>query len=123
RLERAAGRDAAAERAFRTGLARDPRGDRSDAIRLELASLLRDAGAVDAAWEVGRAMRFPLLAEGDRRRAARLLAELARARGDHVAELEWLARLRESSAGQEAVLVDVDVERAIAALPTATLLA
>jgi ABC-type branched-subunit amino acid transport system substrate-binding protein len=118
RLDRAAGRDADAEQALRAGLAGQPRGDQSDASRLELADLLRARGDSDAAWQEAQGIRVSDLDTDGRRRAERLLADLAHARGDTAGELLWLARLREDVGGDGAPAVDAEIARAFDALPT-----
>src|SRR5690606_34979685 len=81
RLERAAGDEAAAEEVLRSALVRQPRGDHAQAVRAELADVLLERGASAAAWDEARQVRLGLLAGGERARAARLVAELARAHG------------------------------------------
>jgi ABC-type branched-subunit amino acid transport system substrate-binding protein len=123
RLERDAGRTTEAEQHLRDVIERHPKGDRADSARLELAALLRAGGRRDAAWEQATQVRVEKLGDAERRGAERLLADLARERGDRAAEVEWLARLRASTddAGALAAL-DREIDVALAALPTDQLL-
>ncbi|HEY8493136.1 MAG TPA: ABC transporter substrate-binding protein, partial [Myxococcota bacterium] len=124
RLERALGDEAAAEEVLRSALARQPRGDHAQAVRAELADVLLARGASEAAWEEARRVRLGLLAGGERARAARLVAELARAHGDRRAEVEALAWLRDDPApGADTTPLDAEIGRALAELPTASVLA
>lgn len=122
RLERAAGDDAAAERALRAGLERQPRGDRSDLLRLELAALLESRGERDAAWQEMQRVRLGLLPDVERARAARRIADLARSRGDRRAEAEALARLHDELPAEDTASVDGELRLALAELPTPVLL-
>jgi ABC-type branched-subunit amino acid transport system substrate-binding protein len=122
RLERAAGDDAAAERALRDALVRQPRGDRVDAVRLELAELLESRGDRDAAWGEVQRVRLGLLPDAERARGARRIADLARARSDRRAEIDALARLRDELPADETAAVDAELRRALAELPTPVLL-
>jgi ABC-type branched-subunit amino acid transport system substrate-binding protein/tetratricopeptide (TPR) repeat protein len=122
RLERAAGDDAAAERALRDALVRQPRGDRVDAVRLELAELLEARGDRDAAWAEAQRVRLGLLPDAERARAARRIADLARAHGDRRAEIDALARLRDELPADDTAGVDAELRRALAELPTPVLL-
>jgi ABC-type branched-subunit amino acid transport system substrate-binding protein len=123
RLERNAGRPAEAERHLRDLIEQHPRADRADSARLELASLLAADGRRDEAWEQATHAHVESLGDAERRGGERLLADLARERGDRAAEVEWLARLRASTddAGARAA-IDRDLDAALAALSTAQLL-
>jgi ABC-type branched-subunit amino acid transport system substrate-binding protein len=122
RLDRAAGDEAAAERALRDALVRQPRGDRADAVRLELADLLAERGERAAAWAEAQRIRLGLLRDDERPRAARLVADLAGAQGDRRAEAAALARLRDEAPAGTSAGVDAELGRALAELPTAALL-
>ncbi|MEB2345832.1 MAG: penicillin-binding protein activator [Deltaproteobacteria bacterium] len=121
-LERAAGDEAGAESTLRAALARQPRGDRTDAVRVELADLLVARGASDAAWVEAQRVRLGLVRDSERPRAARLVAELARAHGDRRAEALALARLRDETPAEGAAGYDAEIGRALAELPTPVLL-
>jgi ABC-type branched-subunit amino acid transport system substrate-binding protein len=122
RLERRSGRDGEAERALRTTLSRYPRGDRSDAVRLELADLLRARGDLDAAWVEARRVRPVMLPQPERRRADLLLLDLARERGDRSGEIESLARLRAQADPAQAARLEAELVRALDTVPTSELL-
>jgi ABC-type branched-subunit amino acid transport system substrate-binding protein len=122
RLERAAGDPVAAERALRDALVRQPRGDRADAVRLELVELLDARGDRAGAWDEAQRIRLGLLPDAERPRAARRVADLARARGDRRAEVEALARLRDEAEAEDAAGIDAELRRALAELSTPGLL-
>src|SRR5690606_24713738 len=94
-----------------------PRGDHAQAVRAELADVLLAQGASAAAWEEARRVRLGLLAGGERARAARLVAELARAHGDRRAAAAALAWLPDDAAPA------AEIARALAELPTTSVLA
>lgn len=122
RLERAAGEPAAAERTLREALATQPRGDRVESLRFELADLLFERGDRAGAWTEAQRLRLGLLRDAERPRGARLLADLARSQGDARVEVEALARLRDETPAGQTLGVDAELARALAALPTPALL-
>lgn len=117
RLERRAGRSEVAEKQLRTVLKAHPKENRADAARLELAKILAERGALDEASKVADAVRVSMLREDERRDAYRLLADLARERGDPAERLDWLARLRATlSEGGDVLAVDREIESTIGTL-------
>ncbi len=113
RLERADGNPAAAERPLRDALVRRPRGDRVDAVRLELAELARAVGDDETAWQEAQRVRFALLRDDERPRAARLIADLARDRGDRGVEVEALAQWRDAAPPAAMAAIDEAFARAL----------
>ncbi len=93
-LAREDGRDGEAKRRLEWSLVHHPRGDKSDLIRLELASLELAAGRGDEAQRVAEPIRLSLLDADHRKQAHLLKAEIAKANGDGIEELRWLGRVR-----------------------------
>ncbi|MCL4686697.1 penicillin-binding protein activator [Myxococcota bacterium] len=122
RLERSDENPAAAERPLRDALVRQPRGDRVDAVRLELAELARERGDEKTAWREAQRVRLGLLRDDERPRAARLIADLARSLGDPVIEVEALGRLRDDTPAGQTAEIDARLARALDELSTETLL-
>ncbi|MDP6540898.1 MAG: penicillin-binding protein activator, partial [Planctomycetota bacterium] len=121
-LELADGRVDAATAHLQWALERHPRGDKSDAIRLELAGIQLERSDAAAAAETARGLRVSLL-DPDRRRAAhRLRAELARAEGDPAEELRWLGRVRaDQDDPGEAAAVEERIDEILASLDDAAM--
>jgi hypothetical protein len=67
-------------------------------------------------------VRLGLLPDAERARAARRIADLARAHGDRRAEIDALARLRDELPADDTAGVDAELRRALAELPTPVLL-
>ena len=86
-----------------------PRGDRSDAIRLLLARLQLERGHAEAAYRNASEVRFSLLPREQRRDAHRLLADAAGEAGHPEAELRWLAAVR-ADQDDDAAMRRVDAE-------------
>lgn len=103
--------DARAAAALEAGLKAQPSGNRSDEIRLQLAQLESKRGRRETAYQVLAPARLQNLTPVQRREALKLLAQLARARRDHVAEILWLSRARAEAPDEDAVaLVDVEID-------------
>jgi branched-chain amino acid transport system substrate-binding protein len=97
--------------ALDAGLKAQPSGNRSDEIRLQLAQLENKRGRKDTAYQVLVPARLQNLTVPQRREALRLLASLAQARRDHVAEIVWLAKARADAPDEDAVaLIDVEID-------------
>lgn len=92
-LELAAGRRTAARSRLEALLRAHPKADRSASARLLLARLQHEDRDAEAAWRTIMDLQLPLLDEDERRRAHRLLADLARERGEIAHELHWLTRV------------------------------
>src|SRR5690606_21847908 len=74
-------------------------------------------------WAEAQRLRVGLLRDAERPRAARLVADLARAHGEAAVEVEALARLRDDTPAGETAGVDAELARALAELPTPALAA
>lgn len=114
--------DAGAMRLLAQGIAARPEAQGSDLARLRLAELERKMGRIAAASATLAPLRADRLAPGDRRRALRLLATLAREQGDAVTELALLARLRAETGNlDDLALVDVAIDERISRMSVAEL--
>ena len=121
-LALAEGRSAEARRHLEWAVKRHPTGDKSDAIRLELAGLQLEAGENAAAARTADAIRISLLDAERRRRAHRLRAAVARANDDAAEELRWLGRVRADQEDvEEAALVEARIDEVLAGLDAADL--
>ena len=114
RIERKAGHADVAERQLRAVLDDHAHDDRSDAARLELAEIVVGRGDADAAAKIAKKIQVSMLHEDERRDAYRLLADLARLRGDTAERLDWLMRLRGAvHEGDDVVAVDREIDAVI----------
>jgi branched-chain amino acid transport system substrate-binding protein len=101
---------------------RHPKAERSDLARLRVAQLERARGDAEAAYVEATAIRLSLLEGSERRESHRLLADLAAERGDAVARLRWLSRVRSDQASPEAVAaVDQEIEDVVRHMDEAAL--
>lgn len=116
------GQPAEARRHLEWAMAQHPKGDKSDAIRLELAGLQLEAGETEAATQTAGAIRISLLDAERRRRAHRLRAAVARANDDAAEELRWLGRVRaDQDDVEEAVQIETRIDELLAGLDAAGL--
>ncbi len=112
-----AGNDALAAAALEQGLTAQPKGNRSDDIRLELARIEAERGRRETAYRVLAPVRLKNLTPAQRRSALALLAKLARARRDHVAQIVWLSKARAEAPDEDAVaLLDVEIDERLSDL-------
>ncbi|MBW2241353.1 MAG: penicillin-binding protein activator [Deltaproteobacteria bacterium] len=116
-LALAEGRTDEARRHLEWAVQHHSTGDKSDAIRLELAGLELDAGENEAAVRTAEAIRISLL-DGERRRRAHVLrAAVARANGDSDEELRWLGRVRaDQDEPEETARVEARIDELLAGL-------
>lgn len=112
-----AGNAALAAAALEAGLAAQPSGNRSDEIRLELARIEADRGRRETAYRVLSPVRLKNLTPAQRRAALALLAKLAHARRDYVAQIVWLSKARaEAPDDDAAALIDVEIDERLSEL-------
>lgn len=103
--------EARAAGALELGLKAQPSGNRSDEIRLRLAQLEAKRGRRETGYQVLAPARLQNLNATQRRDALKLLAELAGARHDHVAQILWLAKARAEASDEHAVaLLDAEID-------------
>jgi ABC-type branched-subunit amino acid transport system substrate-binding protein/predicted negative regulator of RcsB-dependent stress response len=121
RLELGAGRDAAAVQRLRDLLRSHPDGDAVDPARLLLARTLFEQGDAESAERHVAKLRLSKLAEDERDDAYRLQSDLARARGDRVGELRWLAQVRAAAEREEVASIDREMDALIARMDLAEL--
>jgi ABC-type branched-subunit amino acid transport system substrate-binding protein len=115
-------RQVAAMRHLEWLLQHHPRGDQSDLARLRLAEILTIRGYPDRAYRTALRIRLSLLEREDRRRAHRLLAQLAGESDDRVHQLRWLSRVRaDQSDPAAAAEVDAEMDALVAGLTDAEL--
>lgn len=115
-LHDAAGRSREATRVLERVVALPP-GDQTTRARLRLAEHQRGRGGLRDAYESAAELRFSELSAPERKRAHRMLADLARERGDGTATLRWLGQLRGDARGSaEAAAVDRELDAEIDAL-------
>ncbi len=90
------------------------RGDRVHAARLRLAQLELQEKHEESAYRLAVKVNLEELTETERREAHRFFANLARARGDHVARLRWLSWVRADTVDTDRLaFVDVEIDEVI----------
>jgi ABC-type branched-subunit amino acid transport system substrate-binding protein len=91
---------------------RHPKGDRSDAARVEFARLQRARGHTRSAYRTATEIRLSMLGSEERHQAHRLLADLAADNGQAAAQLRWLSRVRADQADEKAAArIDGEIEK------------
>lgn len=99
---------------LRAALRAQPEGNRSDAIRYELAKLERDRGDPAAGYRVASGIRLSQLSRDERERVQRLLAELAGASGDRLAQLRWIVQMHGEASDEDArALVESELDELV----------
>ncbi len=98
-------------------LRRHPRGDRSDAARLEFAKLKRARGHPQSAYRTATEIRFSMLTAEERREAHRLLADLAGENGKTGAQLRWLGKVRSDQDDEQAAArIEAEIDQVLQAM-------
>jgi ABC-type branched-subunit amino acid transport system substrate-binding protein len=122
-LHDTAGRSREATRVLERVVALAP-GDQTTRAQFRLAEHQRARGSLADAYETARTLRFAELSAPERKRAHRLLADLARERGERVETLRWLGQLRgDARSSAEVAAADQELDAAIAELSDAQLVA